>query len=82
MGKMKEIYMYVLGGFVVGVSAVIIAMLVFYPLPEVNKDIVNVALGALLGQAVTVVSYFFGSSKSSADKNEMLKSGNTNANNP
>lgn len=82
MGKLKEIYMYVLGGFVVGISAAIVAMLVFYPLPDVNKDIVNIALGALLGQAVTVVSYFFGSSKSSADKNDMIKNGSNNAPNP
>jgi multisubunit Na+/H+ antiporter MnhB subunit len=79
MKNMKEIYMYVLGGFVVGISAMIVAMLVFYPLPETNKDIVNIALGALLGQGVTVISYFFGSSKSSADKNELLSAQNNQA---
>jgi hypothetical protein len=77
--RTKEIYMYFLGGFVVAISAIIIICLIFQPLPEVNKDIVNIALGALLGMAVTVVGYFFGSSKSSSDKNELLtNSGNEN----
>jgi multisubunit Na+/H+ antiporter MnhB subunit len=70
----KERFMYVLGGGIVGMGFTILTLLVFYPLPTENKDIVNIALGTFLGMAVTVVSYFFGSSKSSADKNEMLKS--------
>jgi multisubunit Na+/H+ antiporter MnhB subunit len=75
--RIKEIYMYLLGGFVVGASSAIVCLLVFIPLPQDNKDIVNIALGTILGMAVTVVSYFFGSSKSSSDKNELLK-GNGN----
>ena len=68
----KERYMYILGGFVVGFAVAVVVALVFYPVPDPNRDIVNVSLGTLLGMAVTVVSYFFGSSKSSADKTEML----------
>jgi len=41
--------------------------------PEENKDAVNMALGLLFGLAGAVVGYYFGSSKSSSDKN----SGNT-----
>lgn len=72
MKNIKEIYMYLLGAFVVGVSGIILYTMIYHPLPEFNKDIVNIALGALLTMAGTVVNYFFGSSKSSADKNEML----------
>jgi hypothetical protein len=68
----KERYMYILGGFVVGLAIAIVGCLVFYPVPVGNKDIVNVSLGALLGMAVNVVGYYFGSSKSSADKNDLL----------
>jgi drug/metabolite transporter (DMT)-like permease len=71
--KTKERFMYILGGFVVGISAGVVCLLVFTPIPPDNKDIVNIALGTLLGMAVTVVGYFFGSSKSSADKTELLK---------
>lgn len=70
--KLKEIVMYLLGGFIVGVSATVVGLLIFYPVPDGNKDIVNIALGTLLGMAVTVVGYFYGSSKSSADKTELI----------
>ena len=68
--------MYFLGGGIVSLSFIILVLLVFNPLPAENKDIVNIALGTFLGMAVTVVGYFFGSSKSSADKNELLKNNN------
>lgn len=68
----KERFMYILGGAIVALSFIILVLLVFNPLPTDNKDIVNIALGTFLGMAVTVVSYFFGSSKSSADKTEIL----------
>ncbi|MHB1050997.1 MAG: hypothetical protein ACYC09_13030 [Bacteroidota bacterium] len=68
----KERFMYFLGGGIVSLSFIILVLLVFNPLPSENKDIVNIALGTFLGMAVTVVGYFFGSSKSSSDKNAML----------
>ena len=70
--KTKERFMYILGGFVVGCAVAVVVLLVFLPLPIDNKDIVNISLGTLLGMAVNVVGYFFGSSKSSADKTEMM----------
>lgn len=68
----KERFMYALGGGIVSLSFIILVLLIFNPLPGENKDIVNIALGTFLGMAVTVVGYFFGSSKSSADKNDLL----------
>ena len=72
MDKAKELFMYSLGAFVVGISAAVVALLVFYKIPETNKDLVNIALGALLGQGVTVINFFYGSSKSSVDKTALL----------
>ena len=71
--KTKEIMMYVLGLFVVLCSVAVVVLLIFYPIPTVNKDIVNIALGALLGMAVNVIGYFYGSSKGSADKSEDIR---------
>jgi D-alanyl-lipoteichoic acid acyltransferase DltB (MBOAT superfamily) len=68
----KERFMYIIGGFVIGCAVAIIALLVFYQLPETNKDIVNISLGTLLGMAVNVVGFFFGSSKSSQDKTDLM----------
>ena len=68
----KELYMYLLGAFVVGFSVSAVIMLISHAVPTDNRDIVNVSLGTLLGMAVNVVGYFFGSSKSSADKTILL----------
>lgn len=64
--------MYLLGAFVVGVSSTITAMLYFYPVPDPNHDAIMMAIGVVLGWGGHVVGYFYGSSKSSSDKNEML----------
>lgn len=70
--KGKEIYIYTLGGFVVGAIIGVTVLLIIVPVPEGNKDTVNIVIGALVTAAITVVGYFFGSSKSSSDKNELL----------
>lgn len=70
--KGKEIYMYILGALVVIAAFSFGIAMIFKEVPSGSKDAVMLSAGILLGMAVTVVSYFFGSSKSSADKNEML----------
>lgn len=72
MKNAKEIYMYLLGAFVVGAACGVIVLLISHSLPDNNKDVVNIALGALLGMAGSVVNYFYGSSKSSAEKTDLL----------
>jgi hypothetical protein len=42
-------------------------------IPLENRDILNVALGMILGLSGTVVGYYFGSSKSSSDKQKIIK---------
>ena len=66
----KEIYMYALGAIVViGFFGVVIFKLLQ------GLD-VQLKVGALLGSFGTVVGYFYGSSKSSADKTKLLINGN------
>jgi chromate transport protein ChrA len=48
-------------------------LLIVREIPDQNRDMVNMALGAFITSLTTVVSYFFGSSKGSADKTELLK---------
>lgn len=40
--------------------------------PAGNKDALMMIIGALVGQFVTIVGFYFGSSKGSDDKNELL----------
>lgn len=64
--------MYALGAIIVISIMAFTLALIFVPIPEQNKDLVNIALGAFIAAFVTVVGYFYGSSKGSSDKTEML----------
>jgi hypothetical protein len=44
-------------------------------LPAGNKEIAVNLVGIVEGLMISIVQYYFGSSKGSADKNEMLKNG-------
>jgi hypothetical protein len=73
--KAKEIYMYALGGLItLGFFAVLAVLIVSGKYPEA----VNLVIGTLLTTFGTVVGYFFGSSKGSADKTAMLANSTPN----
>ncbi len=70
--KYKDIFQYILGALIVIGFFVLLYLLISAEVPERNKDLLNLIVGALIGSFATVVGYFYGSSKGSADKNEML----------
>jgi hypothetical protein len=70
--KSKEIYMYILGALIVLGIFSIIGLLLFNPMPEVNEQLLTLLLGVFAAKFADVVGYFFGSSKSSADKTALL----------
>lgn len=72
MKDIKEKLMYILGAVIVIGIFGLIAVLMYVSAPESNKDLLNIAIGALIGSFITVVNYFYGSSKGSAEKTEML----------
>ena len=76
MGKIKEVYMYLLGAVVVALCFFLAYLLIFTPIPESNRDIVTVAFGLILSWGGAVVGYFYGSSKSSSDKTKIIANGN------
>jgi hypothetical protein len=66
---LKEIYMYVLG------SVVVIGFfttLIFMIQDGSYEQEVNMIIGALIGAFITVIGFFFGSSKGSSDKTALL----------
>lgn len=67
--KTKEIFMYVLGAIIV---IGFFVTLIFMIQKERYESEVNMIVGALIGSFITVVSFFYGSSKGSADKTEWL----------
>lgn len=68
--KAKEIYMYALGALV---ALGFFAITIFLIWRGTYNEAVMLIIGALIGAFTTVVGYFFGSSKGSADKTEMMK---------
>ena len=68
----KERFMYWLGGLIALAILAVVGLLIFFPVPEQNKETLIQVIGVLSGSFVTIVGYFFGSSKSSADKNAII----------
>jgi hypothetical protein len=76
MKDMKEIFMYILAGVVILMIFAVVGVLMFRTTPTENSELLYTALGLALGWGTTVIQYFFGSSKSSADKTELLNESN------
>ena len=76
--KTKEIFQYILGAIIVaGFFGVLITLVV----KGGYDSVLQLVVGALIGAFVTVVGYFYGSSKGSADKTEALNKRLDNSNN-
>jgi len=73
--KGKEIYMYVLGAVVI---LGFIAVMIFLIISGKYETAINLMIGAIITMATMVVSYFYGSSKGSADKNETIRNQSEN----
>jgi len=76
MKQFKDIYMYLLGALIVAGFFMILYIIFKAQMPEGNKDVGLLVIGALVAKFSDVVGYFFGSSKGSSDKNELIKSQN------
>jgi len=69
MKNLKDIYMYALGAIIV---IGFFVTMVFLIRDSGYKSEVNMIVGALIATFTMVVSYFYGSSKGSADKTESV----------
>lgn len=70
--KTKDIYMYVLGAIIVLAFFATIYILATIEMPAANEKLLYIVIGALVAKFSDVVAYFFGSSKGSADKTEIM----------
>lgn len=73
---LKDIFQYILAALIIIGFFVLLYSLVHKELPEPNKDLLNLIIGALIGSFTTVVGYFFGSSKGSAEKTDIISKQN------
>lgn len=72
MKTAKEIFQYSLGALIIIGFFVLLYLLVTSEVPEKNKDLLNLVVGALIGSFATIVGYFYGSSASSAKKDDTI----------
>jgi hypothetical protein len=70
--KAKDIFKYALGSLIVIGFFVLFYLLLKDDIPEKNKDLLNLGVGALITSFATVVGYFYGSSAGSAKKDETI----------
>jgi len=73
MKTWKEIYQYVLGALVVLAFFATLTLLIYQQ--PADNPVLNAMVGVLGTITVGVANYFFGSSKGSSDKNEMIRNG-------
>jgi len=67
-------FIYYFAWFWSGISAAYFFAVTFISLPEGARDFANIILGFLLGTAVAaILQFFYGSSKGSQDKTELMK---------
>jgi len=68
----KDKFKYVVAGTVLFCFLLIVHALTYRSIPDVNKEIFVHTIGLVEGAVLTIVTYYFGSSSSSADKNEII----------
>lgn len=72
MKDWKTIFQYSIAGMIVLGFIVLIFAMVFHVVPETNNTLLNVMIGSYGAMTLAVISYLYGSTKSSSEKNEML----------
>jgi len=72
MKDIGNIFMYALGAIVVIGFFFLMAFLIKFEIPKANENILHLVIGALIGSFTSVVGFFFGSSKGSKDKTELI----------
>lgn len=76
MEKAKEVLVYVLAIVIVICFMLLLGLLIFQETPEVNSELLYTMVGVFGTMAITVVNYYFGSSKGSSDKTKIMANGN------
>jgi hypothetical protein len=69
----KDIYQYALGAIVVLGFFIVVYVLIDVKIEPANMNLLSLIVGALISAFVTVVTYFYGSSKGSSEKEERLR---------
>ena len=77
MDKAREILMFAMAVILILSFLILLALLVFQEVPVPNSQLLYTMVGVFGTMAVTVINYYFGSSKGSSDKTKIIANGNT-----
>jgi uncharacterized protein YacL len=69
----KDLYQNILGTAIGVILVIMLTLLFLIDIPQNNMNILLLIIGALISSFTTVVQYYFGSSKGSADKDKILR---------
>ena len=72
-GVGRDVFMYVLGALIVLAFFAVVVILLVVEMPKTNENMLYILLGTLVAKFGDVVSYFYGSSKGSSDKTEIME---------
>lgn len=59
--------------FMVILIVALLLLMFMIELPDNNKDMAYLVVGALMGSFTTIIAFWFGSSKGSSDKTDIIK---------
>ena len=72
MEKAKEIFMYTLAAFTMLLLFTAIYLILTKSIPSENEKMAYMSVGLALGWGGSIINYFYGSSKGSADKSASI----------
>lgn len=64
---------FIISSVVLAFALFLLVSLFFFDIPHSNKDLVNILLGAVIGWTGNIVSFYFGSTDKTGDKNDSTK---------
>ena len=71
--KFVRRFKHVLAILVVSSTLILLLILIFFEVPEENRALLNISFGSLFASTAAIISYYFGTSQSSTDKNKTIE---------
>lgn len=68
-----DIMAFCVGVTILGTFVVMVLALIYVPIPDGNRDSLTILIGIVSGGVGTIVGYYFGSSKGSQKKSDLIE---------
>ena len=68
-----DVMAFLVGTVVMGTFMIMVLALIYIPIPPDNRDSLTLLIGIIAGGVGTIVGYYFGSSKGSQKKSDLIE---------